>query len=315
MTMSGSWKSSGTGRLATWLPLCLVMLAMPVLDGCSKARVARRGTTVTQVAAPAPTTTTMISSAGVTSEADPAYFNALAPAGQTSTDEEGEEANAFAAITPGSVGGHAGSAAAPGHATTLGLSGDAMPGMQSAAVGSGTAKAVLERIVAAGDMRVFFSTNAIDRGLTGRKVAAASAGDRALVVDAICRQAGLSCFYAADFKSLSVYDPGEFAASGPDMTALVYNRKAGFAEAGTRAPVTSSRPATSVSAPVHGATRAITPTKPSKAKPAASLPMPSRKPAKPASTGASRKPAAPAVKPKPVAATKKPPVPSLKPKA
>ena len=100
MTMSGSWKSSGTGRLATWLPLCLVMLAMPVLDGCSKARVARRGTTVTQVAAPAPTTTTMISSAGVTSEADPAYFNALAPAGQTSTDEEGEEAAALHESVP-----------------------------------------------------------------------------------------------------------------------------------------------------------------------------------------------------------------------
>lgn len=305
MAKAGSTGSGGARKFAVWMPLLLALLAAPALEGCSKRRVAR-ATPVTVPAASVPssvlTETTVISSAGVATDGDLSAHAADA--------EAEDESSALAAITPGAVGpgDH------PGAQGASGLSGDDLPGRLAAVVGAGSAQSVLEQIAKAGDMRVFFSTNSIDRGLTSRRVQPAGSS-RAAAIDEVCRQAGLSCFYAADFKSLSVYDPREFVSAGPDMTALVYNRKQGYSaaparNAGAAAP---SRPI-STSAPA----RSAAPAKPRKPAAAAAAPSPSRKPgtkAKPAATASRAKPAVkPTAKPKPTEASADMPTPGVKPR-
>lgn len=348
--MNGQRKSRGLRgrRLGRALPVLLLIACVPVLDACSKSRAARRTTTTTVAATSAtgagPDTTTMISSQGVTNLADPKGGAGYSPAGESasrglfasapSTDaeeeEEGEEA-ALMDISPGVIG--AGDQAGTHHSPP-GLSGDALAGLvDQGDLMPGSAQAVLERIADAGGMKVFFSTNSIDRGLSAKRVDPRSVPtrDRAQAVDNICKQAGLSCFYASDFRSLSVYDPREFTASGPDMTALVYSNRSGFEPAGSaRATSAVTRPgkpkpaATRPGKPKPSATRPGKPkpaaAKPGKPKPAASKPAKPKpaaaKPAKPKPVAAKpAKPKPPTVKPKPAAASKKPPAPATKPKS
>ncbi|WP_208112032.1 hypothetical protein [Zavarzinia compransoris] len=326
------------------MPVLLLVLSVPALDACSKSRATRRSTDTTTVAG----TTTMITSQGVTNlageEVDAGTGHApgtgavaYAPAGDTATrglfassppaaagdEEEGDEAAGLMEITPGAIG--PGDQAGSHHAPP-GLSGDALAGLVSQGdLAAGSAQAVLERIADAGGMKVFFSTNSIDRGLSTRRVdpGGVPTRDRAMAVDHICKQAGLSCFYAADFKSLSVYDPREFATTGPDMTALVYNQRSGFE------PASTTRATSSVTRPGKPKPAAAKPGKPGKPKPVAAKPGKPKpaatKPGKPkpvAAKPAKPKPAAtkpakpkpPAVKPKPAASTKKPPKPATKPR-
>ncbi|MCF4166397.1 hypothetical protein L2U69_12150 [Zavarzinia compransoris] len=295
---------------AVWVPVVLALLAAPALEGCSKRRLARAAPVTvpaTSMASTALMETTVISGAGISGAGISGPGTAAADdlSAHAAEAEEGDESSAFAAITPGAVG--PGDHPGP-HAGATGLSGDDLPGRLADMVGAGSAQSVLERIAEAGDMRVFFSTNSIDRGLTAHRVQPTGTS-RSAAVDAVCRQAGLSCFYAADFKSLSVYDPREFASTGPDMTALVYNRKQGYSEAparnvGAAAPARNAAPSK--------------PRKPTATVATTARPSPSRKPgakAKPDAVLSAAKPAVkPAVKPKPTEASADTPMPGVKPK-
>lgn len=243
-------------------------------------------------------------------------------------DAEDEGQDNGAVVTPGAIG--PGDAPGTRHAAA-GLSGDTLSGrIPGDAVVAGSVESVLAAMAAPSDMKVFFSTNAVDRGLGARRVdlGKVSSADRAGAIDAACRQADLSCFYAADLNSLSVYDPREFQTSGPDMTALVYNRRNGF-EAATAANAEAGRPPAKPAKPTKptrgkpakpgkpGKPVAGKPGKPSAGKPAkpgkpAAAKPSSGKPAKPAAKPAAAKPPAAAskpAKPKPASA----PVPSRKP--
>lgn len=312
-------------RRRTWLwPLLLLVTLVPSLQACSKSRVIRpsKGVVTTAVGVPAPVMTAPaptglgIAAAHVPSVAE-----------QAELEESEDESETALTIAPGIAEGDgpAGAGSPPG------LSGDPMPvGARIAAPAPGSAQTVLDSIAGADGMKVFFSTNSIDRGLSSRRVSLAGGGERASMIDEACRQAGLSCFYAADFNSLSVYDPREFHAAGPDMTALVYNRREGFEAAGTsrRTQAEGSRPAkpkpvaTKPSKPQKpvkpvkpASSKPAKPGKPAAAKPAAAKPGKPTKPAatKPAATKptATKKP--PAAKPKPAATTPTTPVPSRKP--
>lgn len=350
--MNGQGKSRGLQgrRLGRVLPVLLLIACVPVLDACSKSRAARRTTTTVAATSAtggsagiiSPDSTTMISSQGVTNSqgmtdlAEPKGTAGYSPAGESASrglfasspsvaaedEEEGEEA-ALMDISPGVIG--AGDQAGTHHSPP-GLSGDALAGLvDQGDLVPGSAQSVLERIADAGGMKVFFSTNSIDRGLSAKRVDPRSVPtrDRAQAVDNICKQAGLSCFYAADFRSLSVYDPREFTASGPDMTALVYSNRSGFEPAGSaRATAATVKPA-KPGKPKPAASRPGKPkpaaTKPGKPKPAATKPgkpKPSAgKPGKPKPVATKpAKPKPPTVKPKPASATKAPPKPATKPK-
>ncbi|MCW0182138.1 MAG: hypothetical protein OJI70_10225 [Zavarzinia sp.] len=303
--------------------MLIIAALVPSLQACSKSRVAKptKGVVTTAVGVPAPVMTALAPAGlGATVAHAP---GAAEQAEQEETDDGSED---VLSITPGIAEGDG--PANPG--APPGLSGDPMPSSaRMAAPTAGSAQSVLESIADADGMKVFFSTNSIDRGLPSRRVTLVTAGqgERAAMIDEACRQAGLSCFYAADFNSLSVYDPREFHVAGPDMTALVYNRRDGFEAAGASRPAQAedSRPAK----PKPVATKPGKPQKPAKpgkpasakpGKPAATKPA---KPAKPAATKpkptkpAATKPAAarkpPAAKPKPAAATPAAPVPSRKP--
>lgn len=302
-------------RRRAWLwPLLLLVALVPSLQACSKSRVIRpsKGVVTTAVGVPAPVMTAAAATGlGIAATHVPSV------AEQAELDESEDESEVALTIAPGIAEGDGPSSAG----SPPGLSGDPMPaGARMAAPAPGSAQAVLDSIAGADGMKVFFSTNSIDRGLSSRRVSLADGGERAPMIDEACRQAGLSCFYAADFNSLSVYDPREFHAAGPDMTALVYNRREGFEAAGTarRAQAEGSRPAK----PKPVATKPSKPQKPAKpTKPAATKPA---KPGKPAATrpGKPTKPAAtkpaatkkpPAAKPKPASTAPAAPVPSRKP--
>lgn len=314
-----------SGRRARLCPLLIIIALVPTLDACSKSRVAKpsKGVVTTAVGVPAPVMTGP-APVGLGAAAAAAHVPGVAEAAEQ--EEAGDESETALSIAPGIAEGDgpANAGAPPG------LSGDPMPASaHMAAPTAGSAQTVLESIAGADGMKVFFSTNSIDRGLSSRRVALATTGkgERAAMIDETCRQAGLSCFYAADFNSLSVYDPREFHAAGPDMTALVYNRREGFEPAGSsrRVQTEDSRPAK----PKPAATKPGKPQKPGKpaaakpgkpGKPAATKPGKPTKPAatkpKPAKPGAT-KPAAtkkpPAAKPKPAATTPATPIPSRKP--
>lgn len=299
-------------RLAiNWVALAVLSAGLPALGACSKAHVAR-STPTTSVAgtsaAASAATRTMITSPAV---------NPMADVDPIEEEEGGDDVAALASINPSS--GFSGPHAAPG------LSGDTLDGRVALGSGTrGTAQTVLSGIAERSDVKVFFSTNSIDRGLLARKVDLGASGHETaeVAVDRLCKTAGLSCFYAADYRSLSVYDPRELQAQGPDMKALVYDRGEGEFEVASA--VTSTRAATKPTKPKPAAagprkpgkkpvakpasTRKPAATKPAKPKPAAAKPgKPKPAAAKPAP---SRKP--PVAKPKPAAATK-PPAPAKKP--
>lgn len=306
-----------------WVALACLAVSLPMLDGCAKARVA--GGTPTAVAGTRSVAAAAVAGT-VTSLTNPVSKPSV-EVDAIAEEEAGDDVAAFAAIDP-----DAGRAAGP--QAQVGLSGDTLDG--NVALGGatrGTAQSVLDTIAARSDLKVFFSTNSIDRGLLGKRVDLGPSGTETTeaAVDTICRTAGLSCFYAADYRSLSVYDPREFQAQGPDMKALVFDRREGefeVATAATRAraaaaaakpgkpkPAAASRKPGKKPVAKPASSRKPAATKPGKPKPAAAKPGKPKPPAakpKPAST---KKP--PAVKPKPAAtkpaAAKKPPAPAKKP--
>ncbi|MFA5123434.1 hypothetical protein [Zavarzinia sp.] len=268
-------KGASRGASPYRWPVLLLLLGVFALEGCAKPRRA-------PVTAVSTTTTTTTASPSLFRPADGVVTRGAPDDMAADAEDEGDEAGGT--VYPGAVG--PGDAPGTRHAAA-GLSGDTLNGrIPGDAVVAGSVESVLAAMAAPSDMKVFFSTNAVDRGLGARRVdlGKVSSADRAGAIDAACRQADLSCFYAADLNSLSVYDPKELQESGPDMTALVYNRRNGF-EVATAATEAAARP------PVRPAQG--TPAKPSHGKPAKPGKPVAGKPGKP-SAGKPSKPGKPA---------------------
>ncbi len=104
-------------------------------------------------------------------------------------------------------------------AVPVGLRGDVLPGNFSpAAPLTDTVGGILSDLAKEAKVAFYPSTLSRERGLLGRRVTVA-AGRHAMngLVNQLCHDAALSCFYTTSYKAIAAYDPAELEPHQEDV--------------------------------------------------------------------------------------------------
>lgn len=101
----------------------------------------------------------------------------------------------------------------------VGLAGDVLPGsFAPASALTDTVGSLLADIAKEAKVAFYPSTLSRERGLLGRRVTV-PAGSHALntLVDRLCRDAAISCFFTTDYRAIAAYDPRELEPHREDI--------------------------------------------------------------------------------------------------